>query len=325
MKGYRQLPAVFFDADCERGCVQTARYSHCSCFAATSRAPTPGPDPTSGGGERGSTFGPRRCSGRRDAVLRASTISYSPTSRWILTPCPHSCLAFPKSFGHGRRRGVRAAGSARPVGPSGLCGLNPVSGVTAPAGLTAERRAWRDEEDFRGARCEVFAWTPRTLHHLPCAQRTRLREPRRGGHHQTPGSARAGPKGRPHGRSRRKPPRRASRSLCCRALNQEPRPRRCLRSRVETCAKGRWDGLRPRQGGLRPRQGGLRPRQDGLRSRQDGLRPRQDGLRPCQDGLRRLGLCLRFARDEPSPHRRAGRSPGSNFLHVRRRAAVTYS
>jgi hypothetical protein len=46
------------------------------------------------------------------------------------------------------------------------------------------------------------------LHHLPCAQRTRLREPPNGGgHFQTPGSARAGPQGRPHGRSRRCVPR----------------------------------------------------------------------------------------------------------------------
>jgi hypothetical protein len=58
--------------------------------------------------------------------------------------------------------GIRTAGSARTVGPSGLCGLNPVSGSDRPLrGLTAERRARRDEEGFRCGRCELPARPPR--------------------------------------------------------------------------------------------------------------------------------------------------------------------
>ena len=62
--------------------------------------------------------------------------------RW---PRAGSSLAFPKTFGRGMRLGVRAAGSARPVGPSGLCGLNPVSGIDRPCGAIcgASRRARR--------------------------------------------------------------------------------------------------------------------------------------------------------------------------------------
>ncbi len=43
------------------------------------------------------------------------------------------------------RLGIRAAGSARTVGPSGLCGLNPVSGIDRPCGAVcgASRRARR--------------------------------------------------------------------------------------------------------------------------------------------------------------------------------------
>jgi hypothetical protein len=62
--------------------------------------------------------------------------------RW---PRAGSSLAFPKTFGRGMRLGVRAAGSARTVGPSGLCGLNPVSGIDRPCGAIcgASRRARR--------------------------------------------------------------------------------------------------------------------------------------------------------------------------------------
>lgn len=47
----------------------------------------------------------------------------------------------------------------------------PVDRVTAPAGRSAER----DVEGFRPANCEALAAPPRSLHHPPCGQRTRLR------------------------------------------------------------------------------------------------------------------------------------------------------
>ena len=99
---------------------------------------------------------------------------------------------------------VRAAGSARADGPTGLHGLNPVSGSDRPRSGADEgacaARTGGDGEPRWTCRC-LASPAPETL--LVAHSVTLHCEPRRGGQHQTPGSARAGPQGRSHGRSRR--------------------------------------------------------------------------------------------------------------------------
>lgn len=92
---------------------------------------------------------------------------------WIRTPCPHECLAFPKNFGRGMRLGIRAAGSARTVGPSGLCGLNPVAPTPRHSRLLSRPRVlgkakhewgrgrgWGLAKTLRSKRCDGIRASP---------------------------------------------------------------------------------------------------------------------------------------------------------------------
>ena len=80
----------------------------------------------------------------------------------------------------GGRRGAcrRLRPHDRPFGP--VRAEPGVWKVTAPSGLTAERRGERDGDDFGGVGCGGIPRRSRTLHPIPCAQRTRRHEPPKG-------------------------------------------------------------------------------------------------------------------------------------------------
>ena len=141
----------------------------------------------------------------------------------------------------GATRNARTNRRLRPCGHAlrALHGLNPVSGVDRPFGAHSGASRCARRAGFRGREMRDTCTSTEALHHLPCAQRTRLREPPDGGgHFQRPGSARAGPQGRSHGRSRRFVPRvTPTYAISAMSLSMRGRPVRRLRAGGTRCRR----------------------------------------------------------------------------------------